>query len=118
MIYLESPFPDQLLPTIISRVQIEKSEVVTTKATPDFTRITEFMSLKGVGERIKLLSKSITTREQLSSFLDLFEIYLHQNISTTPSPTKVADIIWQTRKYIKANVNLKLILTYLATSLV
>jgi DNA polymerase III delta prime subunit len=98
-IYLVTDQSDQLLPTILSRCQINTAP--TTHTTP--TNPSGFDL------------DSITTREQALAFLDGVEMYLHQN--PNPQLSTFYPLLSNCRKYLKANVNLKLCLDYFADNL-
>ncbi len=99
-IYLVTDQPDLLLPTILSRVQIS--------FTPN-EAVGEVGPISPMGFDLD----SLTTREQALDFLDGVEVYLHQNPLTPIN----YQLISNCRKYLKANVNLKLCLDYLAINL-
>ncbi len=99
-IYLVTDQPDQLLPTILSRVQI----MPTTHNTPP-------TPINPTGYNLE----SIATREQALAFLDGVEMYLHQN--PNPQLSTFYPLLSNCRKYLKANVNLKLCLDYLSNNL-
>lgn len=88
-IYLVTDYPDQLLQTILSRCQINN-----TPTTPN--------------PRTTLNLESITTREELLEHLDYLEYSLRH---------KAYDLVCETRKYVKANCNLKLCINHLASRL-
>lgn len=94
-IYLVTDFPDQLLPTILSRIQL-----VSTK-------------LKKIYKKTNL--ENITTRDELLEYLD----YLENEIQNNPQDlrSKIYDLVCKTRKFTKANCNLKLCINHLASRL-
>ncbi|MDP1743739.1 MAG: hypothetical protein Q8L51_03030 [Candidatus Amesbacteria bacterium] len=94
-IYLVTDQPDQLLPTILSRCQI--------------TFTPRSLGVVGPINPKEFDLNTITTREQALDFLDGVEMYLHQNPQT---PTNYQTIS-ECRKYLKANVNVKLCLDFL-----
>ncbi len=95
-IYLVTDQPDQLLPTILSRVQIT--------FTPNEAK-GEVGPINPIGFDLD----SLTTREQALAFLDGVEMYLHQNPQTLTNYQTISEC----RKYLKANVNVKLCLDFL-----
>ncbi|MBI5358518.1 hypothetical protein HZB69_02720 [Candidatus Amesbacteria bacterium] len=99
-IYLVTDQPDQLLPTILSRCQsLNTPNSQNTQITP--INPSEFDL------------NTITTREQALAFLDGVEAYLHANLLSTINYEQIATC----RKYLKANVNIKLCLDYLSADL-
>lgn len=130
LIYLVTDNPDQLLPTILSRCQIEnKSPQV--KPAPEklahAEKLLQRLTKSGVGERLKILEEQEFTRITALEFLDNLEFVIHQNINTPSrtSPPKLGgdhrggiyEIVVIVRKYLKANCNLKLSMDYLAVHL-
>ena len=111
-IYLVTDQPDMLLPTILSRVQISH-----------ITPISRIAPINPTGYNLD----SLTTREQALGFLDGVENWIHDSINNSPlrpplnlrggSEGALYEIINKTRKYLKANCNIKLCLDYLAINL-
>lgn len=99
-IYLVTDQPDMLLPTVLSRCQFPNSPNSPNSQTA---------SINPDGYNMD----SISTREQALEFLDGVEAYLHSNLLTSIN----YQLITNCRKYLKANVNLKLCLDYLAINL-
>ena len=87
-IYLVTDYPDQLLPTILSRAQVI------------FVKSTEIYQKKDL--------ESITTREELLEYLNYLDYTFR---------TKTYYLVSETRKYTKANCNLKLCINHLASRL-
>ena len=115
-IYLVTDFSDQLLPTILSRCELIRTHNSSYPSNPTYpSYLPEFLSATKVGERLKLLTTHITTRDQLSDFLDSLEHHLHTHLDSQPLLNY--ELLFQTRKYLTANCNLKLLLTHLATTL-
>jgi DNA polymerase III delta prime subunit len=98
-IYLLTKQPEMLLPTVLSRCQIA-------------TGLQNPHSLKPINPEGYNL-ESITTRQEALVFLDGVEMYLHQNLQAKINYEKLTDC----RRYLKANVNLKLCLDYLSFNL-
>lgn len=118
LIYLVTSTPDSLLPTILSRVQIIKSPPTTYSTNlTHTTNILKRLQKAGVGERLKILEEQEFTRESALAFLDDLEYLLHQQISSDLLSTMNYELITSTRKYLKANVNLKLCLSNLAINI-
>jgi hypothetical protein len=119
LIYLVTSFPDQLIPTILSRVQIISSPDMTNLShVTDLTYQEFFQKLLsvGVGERLVLLDQQDFTRESALTFLDDLEQIIHSGISTGTPPLESRggrgsyELILETRKYLKANVSVRLAL--------
>jgi len=94
-IYLATDYPNQLLPTILSRTQI--------------------ISLPLAKTYKKKNLESISTREDLLEHL----AFLENEIRNNPQELrpKIYDLVCETRKYVKANCNLKLCINHLASRL-
>mgnify|MGYP001596939746 CR=1 FL=1 len=128
VIYLITSTPDSLLPTILSRVQI--TDLPDHPNLPDLSKSQAlFAKLQavGVGDRLKILEEAEFTRETALAFLDELEYLIHENINT-PSRTSppnlggdhrgsIYETLINTRKYLRANCNLKLSLAHLAINL-
>lgn len=113
-IYLVTNYPDQLLPTILSRVQITikqfTDEIINSQSKDLLSKLLES---KKVGERINLLNEANFNRESFLEFLDHLENILHLDLDLRLDYR----LIVSTRAYLKSNVNLKLITTYFASTL-
>ncbi|MDO8488118.1 MAG: hypothetical protein Q7S31_02260 [bacterium] len=116
LIYLVTDMPDQLLATILSRVDRQPSSP---KNAPSPAELKKFQQLltqllsTGVGERLKLIEAQAFTRESALVFLDQVEYLIHQDLAQV----RVYERVVQTRKYLKANCQVKLCLTQLALDL-
>ena len=114
LIYLITSSPYSLLPTVLSRVQI--TNFPNPPDHPDLSKSQAlFSKLKkvGVGERLKILEEQEFTRESSLKFLDDLEYLIHQDLSLS----KIYPVVVETKKYLKANCNLKLCLSHLALGL-
>ncbi len=114
LIYLITSSPYSLLPTVLSRVQI--TNLPNPPDHPDLSKSQAlFSKLKkvGVGERLKILEEQEFTRESSLKFLDDLEYLIHQDLSLS----KIYPVVVETKKYLKANCNLKLCLSHLALGL-
>ncbi len=128
-IYLVTNYPDQLLPTVLSRVQLapnSKFEAPSSKDIEKTKKIIEKLLTAKVGERLKIIDEQAFTRETALKFLDELEYLIHNSIITPsrPSPPNLGGdhrgsggsegalykLIVETRKYLKANCNVKLTL--------
>ena len=127
LVYLVTPQPDSLLPTILSRVQI--TDLPNPPGHPDLSiSLALFSKLQkaGVGERLKILEEQEFTRETALKFLDELEHIIHAELrqlrvvprtSVASRGATLSDLIHQTHTYLKANCNLKLCLSHLAINL-
>lgn len=123
LIYLITKYPDSLLPTILSRVQI--ANLPNLPNLPNDTKLVEKLLESKVGDRLALLDSQNFTRESFLAFLDQFEYYLHSVILKHSEGSKpdssltlrMTDLIFESRKYLKSNCNLKLIAGHLALNL-
>lgn len=93
-IYLVTDQPDQLLPTVLSRVQILQT-------TPN--TLTAPINPNGYD------LETLTTREKALAFLDGVEMYYHQNLNSTLN----YELLTKARKYLKANCSIKLCLDFM-----
>lgn len=112
LIYLVTASPDALLPTVLSRVQIIKPEDQTSVEadTANVEKIMTRLKTLKIGERLALVDAQNFTRESALEFLTELEHYLHKNISNFQLSTIHYQLIHTTRQYLKANVNVKLIM--------
>ncbi len=115
LIYLVTVFPDELLPTILSRVEIIDTETPAAKPTPsaEIAALINSLAAAKVGERLKLIDDQNFSRETALLFLDQLEFALHANHHL---PLKY-DLIYATRKYLLANVSVRLAMDNFALSL-
>ena len=117
-IYLVTSHPDSLLPTILSRVQIINASET---SAPDLSRITATRKIldqilpAGAGERLLIMEKLVFTRDSAHEFLNDLEHLLHNQIisKTYNLRPNTYNLIVETRKYLTANVNVKLALSHL-----
>lgn len=122
-LYLVTAKPDALLPTILSRVQLVSSAQSSPSA-PDPEQLAQTDQLvvelrqSRPGKRLELLLSQNFTRSTALEFLDRLEYLLHHQLSAGHPPfTQSLDLITATRKYLKANVNIKLALSHLVFNL-
>jgi len=121
-IYLVTVFPDQLLPTILSRVQIS-GETVSRQPDPqalDKSRkiLESLLSASGVGERLRILDQASFTRESALEFLDHLEFIIHRQIQNSQPSSIHYQLVVGTRQYLKANVSVRLTMDHFALHLV
>lgn len=112
---------EQLIPTIISRCQIialiAKSDIEIDRSliTHCSLLITQFLKA-GIGERLKLIEPYEKTREEAIKFCEDMIIVLRENLlknNLLISPRQLTTILKSLQKsliYLKANVNIKLVL--------
>lgn len=113
-VYLVTDHPDQLLSTVLSRVQVVAAPNRSYSSNMSYTtNILQQLVAATVGERLKILEEQKFTRESLLEFINNLEFIIHQDLSLA----KLYQAVTQTRIYLKANCNLKLCLAYFATQL-
>lgn len=116
LIYLVTAFPDELLPTILSRVEIVESAKLPNEKPASSAKTFDLINslvASGAGERLKLVEDQNFTRDTALLFLEQLELSLHENLHL---PFKY-DLIFATRKYLLANVNVRLAMDNFALSL-
>lgn len=109
-IYLLTTQPDSLLPTILSRVQMTNTVVIPSAVEGSLSPLIKSFFSAGVGERLKILDSQNFNRESALKFLDELEYIIHSDLSLAHYYPLIPD----TRKYLKANCNVKLTLDHLA----
>lgn len=115
LIYLVTDFPDQLLPTVLSRIQLEPSTYHLEPKPKDLEKarklLEKLLSAK-IGERLPIIEAEAFTRETALDFLNNLEHILHNQLysSTYNLEPSTYNLICETRKYLKANCNVKLCL--------
>jgi len=119
LIYLITEYPDQLIPTILSRVSSIDTSIhryIDEKSLEVAQELFQKLLSAEVGERLLLIDKQEFTRDTALKFLDDLEQILHHDISAGTSPLGLRggrgsyELILQTRTYLKANVNVRLAL--------
>ncbi len=130
-IYLVTAFPNQLLPTILSRVSRIDASMDQQTISPSLKASQELFDQllpAGVGERLALFDRANFDRESALQFLADLEQILHSDIiKLSPSLKvkegigvsyeKISDLIFQARTYLQANVNIRLALDHFAINL-
>lgn len=121
-IYLVTNYPDALLPTILSRVQItmkQFSNLTISNESVSKSRelIEKLFSAKTVGERYQIMDSASFTRDSFSEFLDHLEYILHEQIHHSQLSTFNYQLIADTRNFLKSNVTLRLCLDYFTLNL-
>ena len=124
LIYLVTSYPDTLLPTILSRVQIISSPYTSNSSYASY--IPQLISA-GVGDRLKILDSQSFTRETALKFLDEIEYYIHASLNNSPlrpplnlrggSEGALCSLLTECRKFLKSNCNVKLVIDHLALNL-
>lgn len=115
-IYLVTEFADQLLPTVLSRVEIQpenKKNTIKPKDLDKAKQLLDKLVTAKVGERLKLIDEQAFNRETALEFINQLEHLIHADLSLAPLYPKVIE----TRKYLKANCNVKLSLDHLVLQL-
>ncbi len=117
-IYLLTSQPNSLLPTILSRVELLPT-IIHTPQTPDFSFITSLLAADSFQTRLTLMEAQAFTRESSLSFLADLEQYTHQHliVSNPHLASKIYHLVSDTRKYLKSNCNVKLILDHFVIEL-
>lgn len=121
-IYLVTNHPDLLLPTILSRCEIQlttDNPHPTTADTAAYAALfSKLVSAPGVGERLQIIEEQKFDRDSALAFIDSLEHFLHTQIQST-SQLSIVDyqLIVDARKYLKANCNVRLTLDHFALSL-
>jgi len=119
LIYLVTKYPDQLIPTILSRVSSIDTSIhryIDEKSLEIAQELFQKLLSAEVGERLLLLDKQEFTRDTALKFLDDLEQILHHDISAGTPPLGLRggrgsyELILQTRIYLKTNVNVRLAL--------
>ncbi len=114
LIYLVTTQPDQLIPTILSRCQIIYSpNLPNLPNLPNSANLLTKLQSAPIGERLKILEEQEFDRISAFKFLDDLEFIIHKDLSFS----KIYPAVFQTRKYLKANCNLKLSMDYFAINL-
>lgn len=112
-IHLVTLFPDQLLPTILSRTRTKPSS----RKFPPVSGETESWLAQllsvGVGERLELLDRKSLTRESALKLLDDLELALHLHLDWNLN----YELLTQTRRYLKANCSVRLAVDNFALNL-
>jgi len=114
-IFLITKFADSLLPTVLSRVQIIKPETTVGYIdTSDTEKLIKKIMAAKIGERLEIIDTQNFTRDSALEFLDQLEQLLHANLNLHLK----YDLIIETRKYLKANVSVKLAMDNLVINIV
>lgn len=121
-IYLVTKNPDQLLPTILSRVEIQTKLIPYTSDSLEQSRIL-FQKLQnaGVGERLAVIDESGFDRDSFLHFLSDLEFILHSQLPKLPKFPQLPKLyshLVQTKTYTQANCNMRLVIDYFASNLV
>lgn len=108
LIYLVSDNPDNLLPTIFSRVQIITSDPAIHQLPENNSSVQLFKLVlsQSIGERVATLESQNFTKETALEFLTDLETSALTNRHFLPFLPQ----LWNTKKYLLANVNVRLCL--------
>jgi DNA polymerase III subunit gamma/tau len=113
-IYLITAYPDLLIDTVLSRVQIKNS--VEQSQTIDLEKVDKIMKkvlTSTPAQRLLLVDELGFNRDQALKFIEELEYWLHHNLDKKINYAAVA----KTRKYLIANVNVKLSMDFLCLNL-
>lgn len=108
-IYLVTTQPNLLLPTIRSRAHQLPSHSSPAKPSPLLTNL----RAQDLGHRLLILDKLELDRPKALELIDQLEAAIHTDLSLSSSYR----VLSATRAYLKANINLKLALDYMAIHL-
>ena len=120
LIYLVTSYPDSLLPTILSRVQIAPSVVIPSVVEESLSDLFRQLLSAPPTKRLALLDSQNFTHDAALKFLEDMEYFVHnqiQNNSLVLSTSRLA-LIYETRKYLKSNCSVKLALDHLALNFI
>lgn len=119
-IILETPTPDALAPTILSRCQILKIKETMQESSDDLVqclKTLEQLSIASIGERLKIVDEIVTSREETLQWVDKAIEASRQLMPTDFQLSKLLRGLLTARAQISANVNPKLSLDNLFISL-
>jgi len=127
-IFLVTTQPDLLLPTILSRCQINSgveprnpNQRFNPSLTPDNSDFLTKLLAAGVGDRLQLIDEAKFDRESALTFLNEIECFIHSVILSERSESKdlvhIANLVHDTRTYLKANCNVRLTLDHFVLKL-
>lgn len=111
-LFLITSQPFRLLPTILSRVQIVSTPVVSPLNEIDQANFDKFTT-SDIASRFKLLETLNYDRSQWLNWLNSFELYIHSHLDLW----SYYYVVSQAKKYLVANVTTKLVLDYLVLNL-
>ena len=118
-IFLVTAHPDSLLPTVLSRctsVQDNKPVAGEPELSPTQHLLDQILSATA-GQRLFLMESQKFTRDSALEFLDHLEYFLHQQIRSGSPVTINYSLLTETRKYLSANVSVRLALSHLFLNL-
>jgi DNA polymerase III delta prime subunit len=122
-IYLVTSQPDLLLPTILSRVSDAAASV---RKVPDKSQLNsaarllkQLTATASIGERLELIDSAAFTRESALEFTELLEHQLHHDLNTADFSlnSDFYQLLHKTRRYLKANVSVRLAMDNFAIGL-
>jgi len=118
-IFLVTAHPDSLLPTVLSRctsVQDNKPVAGEPELSPTQQLLDQILSATA-GQRLFLMESQKFTRDSALEFLDHLEYFLHQQIRSGSPVTINYSLLTETRKFLAANVSVRLALSHLFLNL-
>ena len=119
-IYLVTNYPDELLPTILSRVEFIKDTKpfsYTSDTLENSRTLWKKLQKAGVGERLAVIDEAGFDRETFLHFLSDLEYMLHENLSTGKQIPDLYALLITIRHYTKSNCNMRLIMDFFGCSL-
>lgn len=120
-IHLVTGFPDQLLPTILSRIQTVRNSPnrsYTSAGLENSRKLFLQLQFSGVGERLAVINSQNFNRESFLQFLSDLEYILHDQLPQFTDPAKTYQTIILTKQYTNANCNLRLVASFFASQIV
>jgi len=128
LIYLVTAQPDQLITTVLSRCQIISTPHMSYPSDLSYSsNLLKRLQSAQIEDRLKIMEEQEFTRITALEFLNDLEWLTHDMVNNTllrpplnlrgGSGGALYEVIHLTRKYLKANCNLKLSMDYLAINL-
>ena len=115
-IYLITSYPDQLLPTIISRCQILISNISTNQKF-DTQSLKSLFEAKTASQKLLWVDNQEFDRASALDFLHTCEQFIHDQVISQKPVSISYDQIVLARKYLKANCSVRLCMDNFALSL-
>lgn len=105
-IFLVTDFPEQLLSTVLSRCQ----QIISPNHSNQYEilNLDQLLKPTAISDKLKYIDAQEFDRISALKFLDNLEFTLHSQIQSHQKPNISYEAISQTRKYLKANCNVRL----------
>jgi len=117
-IYLVTPKPDLLLPTILSRCQVDTQSAISLSTPASRQLCQDLLAADSVGQRLLLLDEAKMDRDAALQLVDAIEHTLHSQIrSHSPLSPVRYQLVTDTRRFLLANCSVRLALDHLALNL-